>query len=70
VTRYKTRHYVRFEVLPGITGPWQVSGRNDITDFEAIVELEQRYITGWTVWRDLSLLLRTLPAVLSMRGAL
>jgi len=47
-----------------------VSGRNDITDFEAIVDLEQRYITGWTVWRDLSLLLRTVPAVLSMRGAL
>jgi lipopolysaccharide/colanic/teichoic acid biosynthesis glycosyltransferase len=70
VTRYKTRHYVRFEVAPGITGPWQVSGRNDITDFEAIVELEQRYITGWTVWRDLALLLRTVPAVLSMRGAL
>ena len=70
VTRYKTRHYVRFEVAPGITGPWQVSGRNDITDFEAIVDLEQRYISGWTVWRDLSLLLRTVPAVLSMRGAL
>jgi len=70
VTRYKTRHYVRFEVAPGITGPWQVSGRNDITDFEAIVDLEQRYIAGWTVWRDLALLLRTVPAVLSMRGAL
>ncbi|HEX7941072.1 MAG TPA: sugar transferase, partial [Gemmatimonadaceae bacterium] len=43
VTRYQTRHYVRFEVAPGITGPWQVGGRNDITDFEAIVDLEQRY---------------------------
>ena len=70
VARYKTRHYVRFEVAPGITGPWQVSGRNEITDFETIVDLEQRYIAGWTVWRDLSLLLRTVPAVLSMRGAL
>jgi exopolysaccharide biosynthesis polyprenyl glycosylphosphotransferase len=70
VSRYQTRHYVRFEVAPGITGPWQVSGRNDITDFETIVDLEQRYIAGWTVWRDLSLLLRTVPAVLSMRGAL
>jgi lipopolysaccharide/colanic/teichoic acid biosynthesis glycosyltransferase len=47
-----------------------VGGRNDITDFERVVELEQRYITGWTVWRDLALLLRTVPAVLSMRGAL
>ena len=70
VAQYKTRHYVRFEVAPGITGPWQVSGRNDITDFETVVDLEQRYIAGWTVWRDLALLLRTVPAVLSMRGAL
>ena len=70
VAQYKTRHYVRFEVAPGITGPWQVGGRNEIKDFERVVELEQRYITGWTVWRDLGLLLRTIPAVLSMRGAL
>ena len=70
VAQYKTRHYVRFEVAPGITGPWQVSGRNEITSFETVVDLEQRYIAGWTVWRDLGLLLRTIPAVLSMRGAL
>jgi exopolysaccharide biosynthesis polyprenyl glycosylphosphotransferase len=70
VAQYKTRHYVRFEVAPGITGPWQVSGRNEITSFETVVELEQSYIAGWTVWRDLALLLRTIPAVLSMRGAL
>ena len=70
VAQYKVRHYVRFEVAPGMTGPWQVSGRNDIKDFERVVELEQRYIAGWTVWRDLGLLLRTVPAVLSMRGAL
>ena len=70
VAQYKIRHYVRFEVAPGVTGPWQVSGRNEITDFEAVVDLEQRYIAGWTVWRDLGLLLRTVPAVLSMRGAL
>jgi len=70
VAQYRVSDYVRFEVAPGITGPWQVSGRNEITDFEAVVELEQRYIAGWTVWRDLALLLRTIPAVLSMRGAL
>jgi exopolysaccharide biosynthesis polyprenyl glycosylphosphotransferase len=70
VAQYKTRHYLRFEVAPGITGPWQVSGRNQITEFETVIALEQRYIAGWTVWRDLALLLRTVPAVLSMRGAL
>ncbi len=69
VARYAPHHFVRFEVLPGITGPWQVGGRNAITDFEAVVRLEAAYIRGWTVWRDLLILLRTLPAVLSMRGA-
>jgi exopolysaccharide biosynthesis polyprenyl glycosylphosphotransferase len=70
VAVYKVRHYVRFEVAPGITGPWQVGGRNDITNFDEVIRLEQDYISGWTVWRDLLLLLRTVPAVLSMRGAL
>ena len=70
VARYKVRHYVRFEVAPGITGPWQVSGRSEITSFDAVIQLEQEYINGWTVWRDLILLLRTIPAVLSRRGAL
>lgn len=70
VARYEVRHYVRFEVAPGITGPWQVGGRNAITSFDEVIQLEQEYISGWTVWRDLVLLLRTVPAVLSMRGAL
>lgn len=69
VSRYKPHHFVRFEVLPGITGPWQVGGRNTITDFEDVVKLESAYIRGWTVWRDLVILARTVPAVVSMRGA-
>jgi exopolysaccharide biosynthesis polyprenyl glycosylphosphotransferase len=69
VSRYKPHHFVRFEVLPGITGPWQVGGRNAITDFEDVVRLEAAYIRGWTVWRDLVILARTVPAVVSMRGA-
>jgi exopolysaccharide biosynthesis polyprenyl glycosylphosphotransferase len=69
VRRYQQHHFVRFEVLPGITGPWQVSGRNSITSFEDVVQLESAYIRGWTVWRDLGILARTLPAVLSMKGA-
>jgi lipopolysaccharide/colanic/teichoic acid biosynthesis glycosyltransferase len=69
VSRYKQHHFVRFEVLPGITGPWQVSGRNAIRNFEDVVRLEAGYIRGWTVWRDFAILLRTLPAVLSMKGA-
>jgi lipopolysaccharide/colanic/teichoic acid biosynthesis glycosyltransferase len=69
VARYKQHHFVRFEVLPGMTGPWQVSGRNAIKNFEDVVRLEASYIRGWTVWRDFWILLRTVPAVLSMKGA-
>jgi exopolysaccharide biosynthesis polyprenyl glycosylphosphotransferase len=69
VRRYQQHHFVRFEVLPGITGPWQVSGRNSITSFEDVVQLESSYIRGWTVWRDLTILARTVPAVFSMKGA-
>ncbi|HEY3288289.1 MAG TPA: sugar transferase [Gemmatimonadaceae bacterium] len=69
VLRYAPHHFVRFEVLPGITGPWQVGGRNAIRDFEDVVQLEADYVRGWTLWRDLVILLRTLPAVLSMKGA-
>ncbi|MFI5232627.1 MAG: exopolysaccharide biosynthesis polyprenyl glycosylphosphotransferase [Gemmatimonadales bacterium] len=69
VRRYQQHHFVRFEVLPGITGPWQVSGRNAITSFEDVVRLESSYIRGWTVWRDLAILARTVPAVFSMKGA-
>lgn len=69
VSRYEQHHFVRFEVLPGMTGPWQVGGRNTIRNFEEVVRLEAEYIRGWTVWRDLRILARTVPAVLSMRGA-
>lgn len=69
VLRYEPHHFVRFEVLPGITGPWQVGGRNAIRDFEEVVRLESAYVRGWTLWRDVVILLRTMPAVLSMKGA-
>lgn len=69
VLRYEPHHFVRFEVLPGITGPWQVGGRNAIRDFEEVVRLEANYVRGWTLWRDIVILFRTIPAVVSMRGA-
>ncbi|MEO8621346.1 MAG: sugar transferase, partial [bacterium] len=69
VARYKARHYVRFEVTPGITGPWQVRGRGESTSFDTVIQLEQDYINGWTVWRDLALMLRTIPAVFKLRGS-
>ncbi len=69
VLRYQQHHFIRFEVLPGMTGPWQVSGRNEVKQFEDVVQLESAYIRGWTVWRDFLILLKTIPAVLSMKGA-
>jgi exopolysaccharide biosynthesis polyprenyl glycosylphosphotransferase len=69
VELYEDHHYTRFDVKPGMTGPWQVSGRNSITDFEEVIRLESGYIRGWTIWKDLGILLRTVPVVLCMRGA-
>ncbi len=70
VDLYEAHHYARFDVKPGITGPWQVAGRNKITDFEQIVALETRYIRDWSLFRDILILVRTCWVVLGMRGAL
>jgi lipopolysaccharide/colanic/teichoic acid biosynthesis glycosyltransferase len=61
-------HRRRLSVLPGITGPWQVSGRNNIS-FEKWMELDIDYIENWTVWTDIKLIVLTVPAVLFGRGA-
>ena len=58
----------RISLKPGITGPWQVLGASDIP-FEEMVQLDYLYVTGWTVFNDLKLLLRTLPAVARVRDA-
>jgi lipopolysaccharide/colanic/teichoic acid biosynthesis glycosyltransferase len=69
VAHYEERHYGRFDVMPGMTGPWQVAGRNEITEFDRVVELEAAYIRDWSLWRDIGILFRTIPAVLTGRGA-
>jgi lipopolysaccharide/colanic/teichoic acid biosynthesis glycosyltransferase len=55
-------------VRPGITGLWQVSGRSDIS-YRERVRLDMSYIRNWSIWMDLQLLFRTIPAVLRRRGA-
>jgi exopolysaccharide biosynthesis polyprenyl glycosylphosphotransferase len=69
VNTYEARHFVRLSVVPGLTGPWQVSGRNLITDFEEVVRLERAYIEGWSLRSDLEIMLRTIGVVLSGKGA-
>ena len=69
VELYQSHHYARFDVKPGITGPWQVSGRNAIQDFDTVISLESAYMRRWSLWLDLELLCRTVPVVFSGRGA-
>src|SRR5438552_3296332 len=69
VALYEEHHYTRFDVKPGITGPWQVAGRNGVTSFEEVMGLERNYIRGWSVWADVRLLAKTIPVVVRMRGA-
>ena len=70
VDLYEAHHYARFDAKPGMTGPWQVAGRNDVTDFEQVIALETAYVRGWSVWLDAKLILRTVPVVFGRRGAL
>jgi lipopolysaccharide/colanic/teichoic acid biosynthesis glycosyltransferase len=54
--------------MPGITGLWQVSGRSDL-DFDDLVRLDFLYLERWSVFLDLSILVKTVPAVLARRGS-
>jgi exopolysaccharide biosynthesis polyprenyl glycosylphosphotransferase len=65
---YEDWHLQRLEVLPGITGLWQISGRSDLT-FDECVRLDLFYIENWSVTYDLFILIKTIPAVLFGRGA-
>lgn len=58
-----TRHLARFQVRPGITGLWQVSGRNRLTMRQAL-DLDVVYVETWSLGRDFGIMLRTVPAVL------
>jgi exopolysaccharide biosynthesis polyprenyl glycosylphosphotransferase len=61
-------HRKRYLVLPGITGLWQVSGRSEL-DFDDLVNLDFIYLEHWSLALDLTILVKTIPAVLSRRGA-
>ena len=61
-------HKKRYLVLPGMTGLWQVSGRSEL-DFDDLVRLDFLYLERWSVFLDLTILLKTIPAVFLRRGA-
>jgi exopolysaccharide biosynthesis polyprenyl glycosylphosphotransferase len=65
---YKNWHMKRISVRPGITGLWQVAGRSGVP-FDEMVMLDLYYIENWSLWMDVSLILKTLPAVVSGKGA-
>ncbi|MBD2504263.1 sugar transferase [Anabaena azotica] len=69
VEKFKTRHFIRQEVLPGITGLWQVSGRSNIDNFEDAFKLDMDYIENWSLWLDLRILLQTFQVVVQKTGA-
>jgi lipopolysaccharide/colanic/teichoic acid biosynthesis glycosyltransferase len=61
-------HRRRLSMKPGITGPWQISGRNDVS-FEQWMKLDLAYVDGWSLATDLRILIKTIPALLRRRGA-
>lgn len=67
VRQYQGWQRRRLSMRPGITGLWQVSGRNEL-DFDDWVALDLKYIDGWSLWLDLEIMLRTIPAVLKGTG--
>ncbi len=69
VDNFSEHHFIRHEVLPGITGLWQVSGRSDITDFEKVILLDVTYMESWSLWLDLQILLQTVTVIFAKKGA-
>jgi len=69
VAQYQNWHRRRISIKPGITGLWQVSGRNRIVEFDEVVRLDLSYIDNWSLWSDLKILLRTLLVVFRKEGS-
>ncbi len=65
---YGNNYHLYTKVKPGLTGLWQVSGRNDLA-YEERVNLDEYYVRNWSVWMDIYILATTIIAVLTGRGA-
>jgi exopolysaccharide biosynthesis polyprenyl glycosylphosphotransferase len=68
VAQYKTAHLRRLDVVPGMTGLWQVEGRHD-PSFESYISLDSKYVKDWSLWLDMKIIFRTVNAVLKGTGA-
>ena len=68
VNKFAPEHYFRQDVIPGITGLWQVSGRSD-TDSANLFQLDFKYIQNWSLALDLKILWQTIGVVLNNKGA-
>ncbi len=68
VAEYREWHFARYSALPGMTGLWQINGRGDVS-LDEMVNLDLEYIRKQSFWLDLKILLLTVPAVVSGRGA-
>ena len=69
VQKFSDHHFIRQEVLPGITGLWQISGRSDIIDFEKVIDLDKTYMENWSLSLDLQIILLTVKVILDKKGA-
>lgn len=67
--QYESHHKRRLSLKPGLTGLWQVSGRNEITDFEEVVKLDVQYIDNWSLWEDFRIMLKTAYIVIARKGS-
>lgn len=67
-SRLEAWHRKRYLVLPGMTGLWQISGRSNL-GFDDLVRLDFYYLENWSLWLDISIVLKTVPVVLARRGA-
>jgi lipopolysaccharide/colanic/teichoic acid biosynthesis glycosyltransferase len=69
VAKFDAWHHIRHQVLPGITGLWQISGRSDIDTFDDVARLDLHYIDNWSLNLDFEILLETVRVVLVGKGA-
>lgn len=67
--KYQAWHRGKLAITPGITCFWQINGRSDIHDFDEWMRLDLKYIEVWSLWTDMKILARTIPAVLRGHGA-